>query len=258
MGNDGAVHFPEEQLQSYLRVFLPEARLPSVLDEIAHTAIEEEVDDELALFAIAHQLMDTDERRTRDLEAAVLVAEVGLPAEEVARILDLPVQQVHVAVNLAWAESHGHHIGPAVTADQHPVGVAAAQEDASDGTAEKASTAADPRTPWQRVPGLVWLGGLAVAALVALALAVFSEAGAARLHAVGLDPLVAFLVVVGLIGGGTALVRGANAPLAEEAPPPIGTPTLGRVYSEDVAPSSGHGSATAAPPTGEPGTPSAR
>ena len=39
----GRVRFPEEQLTTYLRVFIPDGRIPDVLDQVAQAAVEADV-----------------------------------------------------------------------------------------------------------------------------------------------------------------------------------------------------------------------
>lgn len=200
------MHFPEEQLTTYLRVFMPEDRIDDVLDQIAQAAIECAVDDEMELYALAHWLMDADDRRTHDVEAAVLVEEVGLAPAEVAFILDLEVADVEAAVATGWAELDQPMPEPG---EPEPEPEPAAFEPAM--AAPPVTTApAARRTPRRAMPLVV--GGIVVGGLVVLAVAMFSAAGQARLNAAGLDPVVTFLVVVLLIGGGTALVRAGAAP----------------------------------------------
>lgn len=215
MTHDGAVHFPEEQLTTYLRVFMPKDRIDDVLDQIAQAAIESEVDDEMELFALAHWLMDADDRRSDDLEAAVLVEEVGLPLEEVAFILDLEVADVRAAVASTWAELDVRPSAvPEPGGEPEPVAVPVAV------SRLVAVPGAPPAARGRVVPWLVV--GLVVLGLGVLAGAMFSAAGQARLNAVGLDPVVALLVVVGFIGGGTALLKAGGAPGPGPADPSDG------------------------------------
>ena len=99
------MHFPEQQLTTYLRVFLPDARIDGMLDEIAQAAIESDVADTITFFSLAHWLMDADDRRTPAMEAVVLVEEVGLSDADVAVILDQDVVEVERAVAQAWDAS---------------------------------------------------------------------------------------------------------------------------------------------------------
>jgi hypothetical protein len=250
MQHHGRVHFPEDRLVTYLRVFVPEQQIDDVLDVIAQTALDEEIEDELALFGLAHELMDDDERRTPAMEATVLVAEVGLTVEQAATALDLRPAVVEKAVEEAWAETllaadplvelpDPPSRAPAPDAPVEPVEVevepvevepvevepvevepvevepAVTPEPRTDAVGAAAGSATDeaPASGGSGGGGAwkVVLSGFVVA-LIALAIAVFSEAGRARLHAVGLDPLVVYLVVVGFIGGGFALDRAGAGP----------------------------------------------
>ncbi len=125
----GAVRFPEEQLTTYLRVFIPDGRIGDVLDQVAQAAVESDVQDEIELYALTHWLMDTDERRTPEVEAVVLVEEVGLDPHDVAIILDLQVEEVDAAVRAAWAEVTGAE--PSTSGTDDPAAPEATVDDGS-------------------------------------------------------------------------------------------------------------------------------
>jgi hypothetical protein len=227
LGQDGeAVHFPEEQLTTYLRVFNPEERIDALLDEVAQAAIDSDVQDPVELYSLAHWLMEPDERRTDELEAVVLVEEVGLDVGEVAIVLDIDRAMVQAAVARAWAEVATNYPrsdpeGAAVAVEEQvavpvqaaPVDRAAGERARQVGTrrrdeVEGSAPAAEP--PTRRSVGLpdraVLLPAVLAIALVVLAVAAFSDAGQQRLAAQGLNPFATIGALVLLFGVGGLLV----------------------------------------------------
>ncbi len=241
----GGVRFPEEQLKTYLRVFMPEDRIEGVLDEVAQAAVESDVTDEIELYSLTHWLMDADDRRTDDAEAVVLVEEVGLPRRDVAIILDLQVQDVDRAVARAWAELATPSEEPGATilppADRSIVRDHV--EDPVVGPLVDPDPEPKPAAPMPSPPPtgpsftMRRLGAvLAVAAFVTLGVAVFSSAGQQRLAVQGFSPVFAVLIVVGPIVAGALLLRATGSK-------PSGADPVPGVSAEDR--------------TGEPADPSA-
>ncbi|MGI9016544.1 MAG: hypothetical protein ACR2HR_05460 [Euzebya sp.] len=243
------MHFPEEQLITYLRVFLPQDQIEAVLDEVAEAALKSDVDDEIGFFSLAHWLMQTDDRRTDEMEAVVLVEEVGFPAGDVAIILDMTLEVVQQAVQQAWVEAVGMEEGetdqPTDSIEPEPAREQGPDPDPDEpehGQDQKGvrvtceplvvATPVDDSVPRGICKGRITIGrvlaAIGVVGLIVLGIAVFSVAGQARLLAQGFNPKVAFLVVSGLVVAGGALLLAGGSDRDESATSAKQTPTSGQ------------------------------
>lgn len=217
----GGVHFPEDALRSYVRVFCPESAVEETLDAIARAALDAEVADVAGCYALAHQTVSAG-RVSVETSAVVLVAEAGVDRTLVARALGLTPGQVDQAVADAWQATVPAPHPPAEPESPPPPGdqppppadITAPAEPPVDTAAEPpVDTAAEP--PADRVPRRRRLRGAGTALLLAalasavvwLAVLAFSDLGSARLQRRGIDPAVAVAAVVVLLGVGVALDR---------------------------------------------------
>lgn len=175
------MHLPEKPLRAYLDVFVSPTERERILDVIAEYALAHGVEDEPALFRIAHRQLHRDRRRTTAVEASVLAEEAGLAPAEIAVVLELDPAEVTAALD------------PVAPEPAH-------------GAVERGTTAPPRRRRWL----LTVLVLVAVAAAVWLAVVVFSGAGRAALSRQGVEPRVALAVAIGFVVGGAVLIAVAR------------------------------------------------
>ncbi len=207
------MHFPEQQLMAYLRVFLTQERADDILNDVATTALAADVQRPIEFFCLAHWLMDEDEHRSVVAEVVALVDEAGLLITEAAIVLDRPVHEIDEAHRRALAET-GDHDSPTQTAASAPPGDTST--DTEVGSADGARVLSSP-THWQN-PAPAWRAGALMAAAAAVVVAVgalafvmLSPAGRVRLLAQGVNPMAGWVVLVVLIIGGAVLIGVMNA-----------------------------------------------
>lgn len=201
------MHFPEQQLMAYLRVFLTQERADDILNDVATTALAADVQSQIEFFCLAHWLMDDDDHRSVIAEVVALTEEAGLSVKEAAIVLDVPVGEVEAARRRAWADSGGDPSEPVGSAldivpDRVTGPAPVSRTELISGPAEELEGV---RRTWR--PGVVAAATAAVVVAVgALAVLMLSSAGQTRLIAHGVNPVLAWVVMVVLIIGGVALI----------------------------------------------------
>lgn len=238
------MHMPEAELRAYLRIFIPEDRIEHVLDQVALGGLEIDAREEWQLFELAHREVARDKRVTVELEAAVLLEEVGLSSEDVDKILSLdvpppdtdsstsepevaepePVEPEPEPAGPEVAEPEPEPAGPDVAEPEpaEPEQMEPEPEQADvlpderpqDGDTkgagvQEASPAVrvHPSSPWRLITVAIVLTVL----VVFLTVAVFTDAGQERLARMGLPPQVWIGVMVGLMAGGLAFLAAETA-----------------------------------------------
>lgn len=210
------MNFPEQQLAAYLRVFLPQEGVDEMLDTVATTAIAAEAQGPIEFFCLAHWLMETDEARTVESEVVALIEEAGLSVKETAIVLDLSAEEVAAVRDRAWADTGGRaprsvddEVELPEGADDGRRAVPTADSAVAGGIdpgVRRAPTASGPPLRVARYDLAVAVAVAGVVGLAGLAFVMFSSAGRARLAAHGIDPVLAYVVIVALVVGGGALV----------------------------------------------------
>lgn len=218
---------PEAELRAYLRIFIPEDRIEHVLDQVALGGLEIDAREEWQLFELAHREVARDKRVTVELEAAVLLEEVGLSSEDVDKILSLDVPPPDTDSSTSEpevAEPEPEPAGPDVAEPEpaEPEQMEPEPEQADvlpderpqDGDTkgagvQEASPAVrvHPSSPWRLITVAIVLTVL----VVFLTVAVFTDAGQERLARMGLPPQVWIGVMVGLMAGGLAFLAAETA-----------------------------------------------
>lgn len=207
------MHFPEQQLMAYLRVFLTQERADDILNDVATTALAADVQRPIEFFCLAHWLMDEDEHRSVVAEVVALIDEAGLSIKDAAIVLDRPVHEIDEAHRRALAET-GDQDSPTETSA--PATPGDTSTDTEVGSADGAPVLSSP-AEWEN-PAPTWRAGALMAAAAAVVVAVgalafvmLSPAGRARLLAQGVDPMAGWVVLVVLIIGGAVLIGVMNA-----------------------------------------------